>query len=38
MARHQQNKVHQYRNGGNWPFVGSYWVMALARLGVHEQA
>ncbi len=38
MARHQQNSVHQYHNGGIWPFVGGYWVMALARLGMHEQA
>lgn len=33
MARHQQNIVHQYHNGGIWPFVGGFWVMALARLG-----
>ncbi|MBA4263568.1 MAG: glycoside hydrolase [Comamonadaceae bacterium] len=38
MARHQQNSVHQYHNGGIWPFVGGYWVMALARLGMREQA
>ncbi|AOF87005.1 alkaline and neutral invertase family protein [Hydrogenophaga sp. RAC07] len=38
MARHQQNSVHQYHNGGIWPFVGGYWVMALARVGMHEQA
>lgn len=38
MARHQQNSVHQYHNGGIWPFVGGYWVMALARLGMQEQA
>ncbi|MBC8056835.1 MAG: glycoside hydrolase [Rhizobiales bacterium] len=38
MARHQQNQVHQYHNGGIWPFVGGYWVMALARLGLHVQA
>ena len=33
MGRHQQNLAHQYHNGGIWPFVGGYWVMALARLG-----
>ncbi|WP_225784189.1 amylo-alpha-1,6-glucosidase [Xenophilus sp. Marseille-Q4582] len=33
MGRHQQNLAHQYHNGGLWPFVGGYWVMALARLG-----
>ena len=38
MARHQQNQVHQYHNGGIWPFVGGYWVMALAQLGLHAQA
>ena len=38
MGRHQQNIVHQYHNGGIWPFVGGFWVMALARLGQHELA
>jgi hypothetical protein len=33
MARHQQNSIHQYHNGGIWPFVGGYFVMALARTG-----
>ncbi|HYP85250.1 amylo-alpha-1,6-glucosidase [Variovorax sp.] len=38
MGRHQQNLVHQYHNGGIWPFVGGYWVLALARLGLVPQA
>ncbi|MDM0104370.1 glycoside hydrolase 100 family protein [Variovorax sp. J22R24] len=38
MARHQQNIVHQYHNGGIWPFVGGYWVMALAQVGLHARA
>ena len=38
MARHQQNRVHQYHNGGIWPFVGGFWVLALARLGLHDLA
>ena len=38
MARHQQNSVNQYHNGGIWPFVGGYFVMALAHLGMREQA
>ena len=38
MARHQQNSVHQYHNGGLWPFVGGYFVVGLARLGMREQA
>jgi hypothetical protein len=38
MARHRQNLQHQYHNGGCWPFVGSFWVMALAALGKRERA
>lgn len=38
MARHQQNHEFQYHNGGIWPFIGSYWVMALAMLGKRERA
>lgn len=38
MERHQQNLVHQYHNGGIWPFVGGFWVMALARLGQRDLA
>lgn len=38
MARHQQNLEHQYHNGGLWPFVGGFWVLALTRLGKLEQA
>ncbi|HSW03174.1 amylo-alpha-1,6-glucosidase [Aquabacterium sp.] len=38
MVRHQQNLVHQYHNGGIWPFVGGFWVMALARLGLQDLA
>ena len=38
MARHQQNQMHQYHNGGIWPFVGGYWVMALAKLGLRAEA
>jgi glycogen debranching enzyme len=38
MGRHRQNIVHQYHNGGIWPFVGGFWVMALAKLGAHELA
>lgn len=35
MGRHRQNLVHQYHNGGIWPFVGGFWIMALAKLGLH---
>ena len=38
MARHQQNQMHQYHNGGIWPFVGGFWILALAHLGLHERA
>ncbi|NEK55554.1 glycoside hydrolase, partial [Rhizobium leguminosarum] len=34
MGRHRQNLMHQYHNGGIWPFVGGFWVMALARTGL----
>ncbi len=38
MGRHRQNLVQQYHNGGLWPFVGGFWVLVLARLGLREQA
>jgi hypothetical protein len=33
MARHRQNEVWQYHNGGIWPMVGGFWVVALAAAG-----
>jgi hypothetical protein len=38
MERHQQNYPHQYHNGGVWPFIGGFWVLLLARLGMTEEA
>jgi glycogen debranching enzyme len=38
MARHRQNQVWQYHNGGIWPMVGGFWVMALASAGRRTQA
>lgn len=38
MARHQQNHPHQYHNGGIWPFIGGFWVMALALMGRRDLA
>jgi Alkaline and neutral invertase len=38
MARHQQNRPHQYHNGGIWPFVGGFWVLLANRLGMRELA
>ena len=37
MGRHRQNLMYQYHNGGVWPFVGGFWVMALAKLGQREK-
>jgi len=33
MARHRQNEVWQYHNGGIWPMVGGFWIVALAAAG-----
>jgi glycogen debranching enzyme len=33
MARHRQNFVWQYHNGGIWPMVGGFWVSALVAAG-----
>ena len=38
MSRHQQNFAWQYHNGGIWPFVGGFWVAALAATGLQEAA
>ena len=38
MERHQQNLMHQYHNGGIWPFVGGFWVLALAAAGRKQMA
>ncbi len=38
MTRHRQNQPHQYHNGGIWPFVGGFWVLALTRLGLRDRA
>jgi glycogen debranching enzyme len=38
MARHRQNFVWQYHNGGIWPMVGGFWVLALVATGRAEQA
>ena len=33
MARHRQNFSWQYHNGGIWPLLGGFWVMALVACG-----
>jgi glycogen debranching enzyme len=38
MERHRQNVEYQYHNGGIWPFIGGFWVMALASLGLRAAA
>lgn len=38
MARHRQNAEYQYHNGGAWPFLGGFWVLALALLGRGREA
>jgi glycogen debranching enzyme len=38
MARHRQNLVWQYHNGGVWPMVGGFWIAALVAAGRLEQA
>jgi glycogen debranching enzyme len=38
MARHRQNLVWQYHNGGIWPMVGGFWVAALVSGGRKQQA
>jgi glycogen debranching enzyme len=38
MGRHRQNLVYQYHNGGCWPLVGGFWVMALSALGSERRA
>src|SRR5689334_22461808 len=38
MGRHSQNLEYQYHNGGCWPLIGGFWVMALARFGSRRAA
>ena len=38
MLRHRQNLPNQYHNGGIWPFIGGFWVTALAEAGMREEA
>jgi glycogen debranching enzyme len=38
MSRHRQNFAWQYHNGGIWPFVGAFWVIALAQAGLSDEA
>ncbi|MDA3839627.1 MAG: glycoside hydrolase [Patescibacteria group bacterium] len=32
------NKANCYHNGGIWPFVGGFWIIALEKAGQHDLA
>ncbi|MCK5416264.1 glycoside hydrolase [Candidatus Parcubacteria bacterium] len=38
MKRHNQNLPNKYHNGGIWPFVGGFWVIALHKAGMKTEA
>jgi hypothetical protein len=38
MGRHRQNYEWQYHNGGIWPMVGGFWIVALLRCGKYAAA
>jgi glycogen debranching enzyme len=38
MARHRQNFSWQYHNGGIWPLLGGFWVVAMVTGGRSAQA
>jgi glycogen debranching enzyme len=38
MSRHHQNFAWQYHNGGIWPMVGGFWIMALLGAGYRDRA
>ncbi len=38
MARHDQNFAWQYHNGGIWPMIGGFWVVALVQQKQYEIA
>jgi glycogen debranching enzyme len=38
MGRHRQNIDYQYHNGGSWPFIGGFWVLALSAIGQRRHA
>lgn len=38
LLRHDQNRPWQYHNGGIWPFVGGFWVLALQQAGFRNRA
>jgi glycogen debranching enzyme len=38
MLRHGQNLAWQYHNGGIWPMIGGFWIVALVQCGRHAAA
>ncbi|GAB4368158.1 MAG: hypothetical protein Kow00128_13280 [Deltaproteobacteria bacterium] len=38
MNRHRLNTAFRYHNGGAWPFLGGFWVAALAGAGLRAEA
>ncbi len=38
MNRHRLNTAFRYHNGGAWPFLGGFWVAALAHSGRRAEA
>lgn len=36
MDRHRQNLPQRYHNGGLWPMIGGFWVLALAGAGAGQ--
>ena len=38
LKHRKQNLPHQYHNGGAWPFIGCFWVMALHKIGEKKRA
>jgi len=38
MSRHEQNFAWQYHNGGIWPMIGGFWIVALQTHGEREHA
>jgi len=38
MEDHEQNYPNKYHNGGIWPFVGGFWVIALKKMKFNKDA
>ncbi len=38
MEDHNQNLPHKYHNGGVWPYISAFWVVALHKAGMEEEA